>query len=80
MARSANASRPGRALLVLVALLAVIFGSIALGATTSDGQWTPKLALDLEGGTQMILSPKPQAGEEGKITAKQITDAVKIIR
>jgi preprotein translocase subunit SecD len=80
VARSANASRPGRALLVLVALLAVIFGSIALGATTSDGQWTPKLALDLEGGTQMILSPKPQAGEEGKITAKQITDAVKIIR
>jgi preprotein translocase subunit SecD len=80
VARSANASRPGRALLALVALLAVIFGSIALGATTSDGQWTPKLALDLEGGTQIILSPKPAAGEEGKITAKQITDAVKIIR
>lgn len=80
MARSANASRPSRALLALVALLAVIFGSIALGATTSDGQWTPKLALDLEGGTQIILSPKPQAGEAGKITAQQITDAVKIIR
>ncbi|HST81079.1 MAG TPA: protein translocase subunit SecD [Kineosporiaceae bacterium] len=80
MARSANASRPGRALLALVALLAVIFGSIALGATTSDGQWTPKLALDLDGGTQLILSPKPAAGEAGKITAKQITDAVKIIR
>jgi preprotein translocase subunit SecD len=80
VARSANVSRPGRALLALLALLAVIFGSIALGATTSDGQWTPKLALDLEGGTQVILSPKPQAGEEGKITAQQITDAVKIIR
>jgi preprotein translocase subunit SecD len=58
----------------------VIFGSIALGVATSNAQWTPKLALDLEGGTQLILSPKPQAGEEGKITAKQITDAVKIIR
>jgi preprotein translocase subunit SecD len=63
-----------------VALLAVIFGSIALGATTAEGQWTPKLALDLEGGTQIILKPKPAAGEEGKVTAKQITDAVKIIR
>ena len=80
VARSANLSRPGRALLALVALLAVIFGSIALGVTTSNAQWTPKLALDLEGGTQVILSPKPQAGEEGKITSKQITDAVKIIR
>ena len=80
MARSANASRPGRALFVLIALIAVIFGSIALGATTSNAQWTPKLGLDLKGGTQIILSPKPQAGEEGKITAKQIADAVKIIR
>jgi preprotein translocase subunit SecD len=80
VARSANASRPGRALSVLVALLAVIFGSIALGATTSNAQWTPQLGLDLKGGTQIILSPKPQAGEEGKITSKQIADAVKIIR
>ena len=80
MARSANASRPGRALFALVALLAVIFGSIAFGATTADAQWTPKLALDLDGGTQLILSPKAQPGEEGKITAKQISDAVKIIR
>jgi preprotein translocase subunit SecD len=80
VARSANASRPGRALLILVALLAVIFGSIALGASTSNAQWTPKLALDLEGGTQLILSPKPQAGEAGKITSTQIADAVKIIR
>jgi preprotein translocase subunit SecD len=80
VARSTNASRPGRALFTLVALLAVIFGSIAFGATTSNAQWTPKLALDLDGGTQLILSPKPQAGEEGKITSKQISDAVKIIR
>lgn len=80
MARSANASRPGRALFALVALIAVIFGSIALGATTSNAQWTPKLGLDLKGGTQVILKPKPQAGEEGKITSQQITDAVKIIR
>jgi len=80
VARSANASRPGRALFALVALIAVIFGSIALGATTSNAQWTPKLGLDLKGGTQVILKPKPQAGEEGKITSQQITDAVKIIR
>ena len=80
MARSGYASRPGRALFSLVALLAVIFGAIAAGSVWSNAQWTPKLALDLEGGTEIILTPVPQAGEEGKITDAQVAEAVNIIR
>jgi preprotein translocase subunit SecD len=80
VARSANDSRPGRSLTALVVLLALIFGGIALGAATSDGQWTPKLALDLEGGTAMILTPKAQGGKQVKITKDQMSEAVNIIR
>jgi preprotein translocase subunit SecD len=80
VARSGYASRPGRALFSLVALLAVIFGAIAAGSVWSDAQWTPKLALDLEGGTEIILTPVPQAGEAGKITDDQVREAVNIIR
>lgn len=80
MARSGYASRPGRALLTLVGLLAVIFGTIGAGTVFSDAQWTPKLALDLEGGTQIILTPVPQDGEAGQITESQIDQAVAIIR
>jgi preprotein translocase subunit SecD len=63
-----------------VALLAVIFGAIAAGSVWSNAQWTPKLALDLEGGTEIILTPVPQEGEQGRITDAQVAEAVNIIR
>ena len=81
MARSGYASRPGRALFSLVVLLAVIFGAIGAGAIWSDAQWTPKLALDLEGGTQMILSPSLQGEDAGQeVSPEQLDQAVEIIR
>lgn len=61
---------------VLFALLAVLLGS---GSVWSNASWTPKLALDLEGGTQMILSPEVQGGGE-EITEEQLDQAVEIIR
>ena len=80
MARSANVSHPGRALAALVGLLAVLYGTIALGVVFSDAQWTPKLALDLEGGTEITLTPVPQPGTSGAITQQTINQAVDIIR
>src|SRR6476659_6327579 len=35
----------------------VLFGGIAAAATWASAQWTPKLGLDLEGGTEMTLEP-----------------------
>jgi len=44
----------------------------------SGGSWTPKLALDLEGGTQIVLSPVLESGQS--VTPEQLIQAVSIIR
>ncbi|MHA7156049.1 protein translocase subunit SecD [Arthrobacter sp. TMN-50] len=61
---------------VMFALLAVLLGSGSIWGTAS---WNPKLALDLEGGTQMILAPQVQGGSD-EITEEQLDQAVEIIR
>lgn len=79
MARSAG-TRPRRTLGVLAGLILVLYGVIAAGVTWSDGQWTPKLALDLEGGTEVVLAPKLAAGAKGTVTPTALAQAVDIIR
>ncbi len=59
----------------LTALLAILLGA---GSYWSTASWSPRLALDLEGGTQMILAPRVQGGSE--ITPEQLDQAVEIIR
>jgi preprotein translocase subunit SecD len=63
-------------------LLVIIVGLIAInGAGVLWGQgasWAPKLALDLEGGTQIVLSPQLESGKS--VTEEQLTQAVSIIR
>jgi preprotein translocase subunit SecD len=78
VARSAR-SRPARTLLVLVGLIAVLYGVIAAGVMWDKAQWTPKLALDLEGGTEIVLSPQPVGG---RTTADPtaVEESVNIIR
>ncbi len=76
---SAKTSRPGRSLWTLLGLLAVLFGLVAAGVQWSDGQWSPKLALDLEGGTEIVLRPVPTEGEQ-TLTQENLTEAVNIIR
>jgi preprotein translocase subunit SecD len=59
----------------------VIVGLLALntaGVLTGGGSWTPKLALDLEGGTQIILAPKLESGQS--VSQEQLNQAVAIIR
>jgi preprotein translocase subunit SecD len=79
VARSGN-SRPGRTLGVLVGIIGVIFGLVGAGVVFSSAQWSPKLALDLEGGTQIVLAAVPQTGTSGQITQQTLDEAVKIIR
>lgn len=70
-----------RALIGLLVLLALLGGLLAWGAGTDRTGWGPKLALDLEGGTQMILSPSLQGEEAGQeVTPEQLDQAVEIIR
>jgi len=59
---------------VVAALAATLFA----GYQWSDAALTPNLALDLEGGTQIILTPVPVAG--GEITSTTINQAIGVIR
>lgn len=48
------------------------------GVLWGGGSWVPKLALDLEGGTQIILAPRLESGET--VSPEQLDQAVSIIR
>jgi preprotein translocase subunit SecD len=64
----------------LGALLAVFVALYAVVAFAGKGSaWlTPKLGLDLQGGAQVILTPKTESGK--KVTASQLSTAVEILR
>ena len=63
----------------LGALIVGLVAIIGLGSVTNAGaSFTPKLALDLQGGTQIILAPVVQEGTT--VTEEQLLQAVSIIR
>ena len=63
----------------LLALLVGLTGLIAVGSLSDENaSFTPKLALDLQGGTQVILSPLLLDGQA--VTPEQLDQAVSIIR
>ncbi|MGO2659758.1 protein translocase subunit SecD [Mycetocola reblochoni] len=62
----------------LGALTAVLAAALVAGVIWSTASWAPKLALDLEGGTQVILSAKLSEGQQ--VSQDQLNQAVSIIR
>ena len=69
---------PGRRLLMLLLIIVIGFGGLYAGAYTGRTSMTPGLALDLEGGTQIILTPTTSDGSE--ITDGDVNQAIEIIR
>lgn len=59
-------------------IFALFIGGNAWAVWQEGGSWVPKLALDLQGGTQIILAP--QVIEDQVVTEEQLTQAVAIIR
>ena len=60
-------------------IVVVLVGLIGLGTVTGGGaSFAPKLALDLQGGTQIILAP--QLADGATVTEEQLNQAVGIIR
>ena len=55
-----------RGALLSMVLLMVVMAAGIFGTTYAGGSWAPKLALDLSGGTQMILSPRSMALRMGR--------------
>jgi preprotein translocase subunit SecD len=78
VAQSPAVKRARRSLTTLLIIIVALAGAIAYGVWRSDATWTPKLALDLQGGTQIILAPKLADGQS--VTGEQLTQAVEIIR
>jgi preprotein translocase subunit SecD len=70
---STNAPRPWRSLGVLGLLLVLLYGTMAL-----LGEWTPRLGLDLRGGTSITLSASTPDGSDP--TPESMRQAVDIIR
>ncbi|WP_330166645.1 MULTISPECIES: protein translocase subunit SecD [unclassified Brevibacterium] len=70
--------RPGLRFMWLIIVTLALAGIIAGGVIWSNATTSPKLALDLEGGTSIIL--EPQVSEDTDISKEQLDQAVSIIR
>lgn len=62
----------------LLVIVIALVGIIALGVWRGEATWTPKLALDLQGGTQILLAPTLADGQS--VSSEQLEQAVAIIR
>jgi preprotein translocase subunit SecD len=69
---------PLRILSVLIVIVFGLYGLLAAVHTWGEAQLTPKLGLDLQGGTQLILAPKLVGNQQ--INQGQVQKAVDIIR
>ncbi len=79
MATSTPVRHARRVLLGLLIVTAVLFGINALGVYVFKGSsWTPELALDLQGGTQITLSAVTEDGANP--SQEQLDQAAAIIR
>ena len=78
MARSSIVRSASRALIWLGVIFAILVSGNALSVVNEEGSWTPKLALDLQGGTQIILEPRLAEGQT--VSEEQLAQAVAIIR
>lgn len=78
MADKTPRGRAQRTLWWLAALTVALAAVLGVGVFTGQAQLAPKLALDLEGGTQMVLTPEATGGQQ--VSAEQLDQAVEIIR
>lgn len=71
---------PGKRLLILAILIVALVASLCVGTAINknENRFTPDLALDLEGGTELILRPITTDGSE--ITDSDVSQAIEIIR
>lgn len=78
MARTTTERKAIRSLVWLLVIIVALIAANGASVAFNNGQWTPKLALDLEGGTQITLAPQISSGEQ--VTQEQLDQAVAIIR
>ena len=77
---STRKRRPVRSLVTLIVAMVMAAATLVIGNVTKGTSLVPSLALDLQGGTQLILTPKSTEGGDRAITEDDITQAISIIR
>lgn len=78
MSSTTQRMRPGRRLVMLLLIMAIGLGALVVGTVTHRTSMVPGLALDLEGGTQIILTPTTTDGSA--ITDEDMDQAIDVIR
>lgn len=78
MASSSPVRHAWRVLLGLLVVTGVLFGINTVGVLINKSSWSPELGLDLQGGTQIVLSAQTEDGTAP--TQEQLDQAVAIIR
>lgn len=76
MAGPTPAPKPGRSLAIIAAVLILMYAGMLLLQGTKP---TPKLGLDLQGGTSVTLTARLPEGENGQITKSAMDQAKQII-
>lgn len=69
---AARRPRPGRQLLLILLATLLMYGGLAL-----NGVWSPKLGLDLRGGTRITLTASTETGED--VTQAKLEEAAGIM-
>ncbi|NIZ89815.1 protein translocase subunit SecD [Kineococcus rubinsiae] len=64
---------------MLAVIVVLLFGAVGAGSVWGAAKWSPGLALDLEGGTQVVLQARATQGD-APVDATQMEQAAAIIR
>jgi preprotein translocase subunit SecD len=78
VAQPTRRNRPARSLATLAVAIVVLYAALMAGTRWGSATMTPGLALDLEGGTQLILTPVAETS--GTVTEETINQAIQVIR
>ncbi|WP_448711578.1 protein translocase subunit SecD [Microbacterium profundi] len=78
MASSSPVRHAWKVLLSLLIVTAALFGVNTIGVMLGKSSWAPELALDLQGGTQIVLGAVTEDGADP--TQEQLDQAAAIIR
>lgn len=77
---STRKRRPVRSLITLIVAMLAAVAALVIGNMAKGAPLVPSLALDLQGGTQLILRPTSTQTGERAITEEDLNQAISIIR
>lgn len=80
MAAKKRTNRALRTFIFFIVIVLALLGTLIGSTLFSNGSYVPKLAIDLEGGTQLILTPKNTENANTQFSVEDINQAIEVIR